>query len=99
VTVRDGGMLRARLLAALLRVRREPNFHRNNDRKLGEGMQGCGRCELFGFFASSGRVSGRGGISGVVRGGGGEKLKPESFTHRPSFLRTRRVRHPREFQL
>jgi hypothetical protein len=41
-------MLRARLLAALLRVRREPNFHRNNDRKLGEGMQGCGRCELFG---------------------------------------------------
>jgi len=51
VTVRDGGMLRARLLAALLRVRREPNFHRNNDRKLEGGMQGCARCGLFKFFA------------------------------------------------
>jgi hypothetical protein len=45
--VTGGGMLRARVLAALLRVRPKPNFHRNNDRKLGEGMQGCARCELF----------------------------------------------------
>ena len=39
MTVRDGGMLRARLLAALLRVRREANFHRNNDRKPGNEIQ------------------------------------------------------------
>jgi len=61
VPVTDGGMLGARVLAALLRVRREPNFHRNNDRKLGEGMQGCARCELFRFFAFSGRFCGRSG--------------------------------------
>jgi hypothetical protein len=52
VRVTDGGMLGARVLAALLRVRREPNFHRNDDRKLGEGMQGCARCELFGSPAA-----------------------------------------------
>jgi hypothetical protein len=50
-------MLRARLLAALLRVRPKPNFHRNDDRKLGEGKQGCGRCELLEFIGS--RVTGR----------------------------------------
>ena len=52
--VTDGAMLRARVLAALLRVRPKPNFHRNNDRKLEGGMQGCARCELFGFFACGG---------------------------------------------
>jgi hypothetical protein len=62
VPVADGEMLGARVLAALLRVRREANFHRNNDRKLGEGMQGCARCELFRFFAFNGRVSGRRGV-------------------------------------
>jgi hypothetical protein len=51
VRVTDGGMLGARVLAALLRVRPKANFHRNNDRKLGEGMQGCARCELFKFSA------------------------------------------------
>jgi hypothetical protein len=58
VTVRDGGMLRARLLAALLRVRREPNFHRNNDRKSEGGMQGCARCELFGGLGKTEGFSG-----------------------------------------
>jgi hypothetical protein len=56
VRVTDGGMLRARVLAALLRVRPKPNFHRNDDRKLGEGMQGCARCGLFKFCACNGRV-------------------------------------------
>jgi hypothetical protein len=62
VRVTDGGMLAARVLAALLRVRPKANFHRNNDRKLGEGMQGCARCGLLEFFECNGRVFGRGGV-------------------------------------
>ena len=50
-----GGLLSPGLLGvplgALLRVRSEPNFHRNNDTKSGEGMQGLGACGRFGFFA------------------------------------------------
>ena len=50
--VTDGVMLGARVHPALLRVRPKPNFHSNNVRKLGEGKQGCGRCELLRIFAS-----------------------------------------------
>jgi len=50
--VTDGAMLRARVLAALLRVRPKANFHRNNDRKSECGMQGCAHCGLSRFFAS-----------------------------------------------
>jgi hypothetical protein len=81
--VTDGGMLGARVLAALLRVRPKPNFHRNNDRKLGEGMQGCGRCELFRFCACNGRVSGPPEFQTLLRGQGrGQKPNvshPEGF--------------------
>ena len=88
--VTGGAMLRARVLAALLRIRPKPNFHRNNDRNLGGGMQGCARCELFGFFACSGRLLGAVEFEALLRGQG-KKSKPAPFTQR-------RVRHPREFQ-
>jgi hypothetical protein len=51
---------RARLLAALalapigaapLVARSKPNFHRNNDRKSGCGLQGCAHCGLSRFFS------------------------------------------------
>jgi hypothetical protein len=86
----DGGVLGARVVASVGRVRREAHFHRDNDRKLGGGIQGLECC---GLSEDCGR--GRGsreqrdfGCYFEVRG---RKSKPEPFVHR-------RVRHPREFQ-
>jgi hypothetical protein len=56
--VTDGAMPPRRSLAALLRVRPKANFHRNNDRKLEGGMQGCARCELFGGLGKTEGFSG-----------------------------------------
>jgi hypothetical protein len=42
----DGGVRGARVIASVRRVRREACFHRDNDRKLGGGIQGLECCEL-----------------------------------------------------
>jgi hypothetical protein len=43
----DGGARGARVVASVRRVRREAYFHRDNDRKLGGGIQGLECCELW----------------------------------------------------
>jgi hypothetical protein len=77
--VADGAMPLRRSLAALLRVRPKPNFHRNDDRKLGEGMQGCARCELFRFFACGGRVSGAVEFQARLRSRRGREVKTRTL--------------------
>jgi hypothetical protein len=54
----DGGALEVRVLASVRSVRREAHFHRDNDRKLGGGIQGLECCELFGRNAEGGGVFG-----------------------------------------
>jgi hypothetical protein len=78
----DGGVLGARVIASVRRVRREAYFHRDNDRKLGGGIQGLECCELFGDWGG-----------GRIFGGGG-KSKPEPFVRRPD----KKGSAPREFQ-
>jgi hypothetical protein len=51
----DGGVLGARVLAPVMRVRREANFHRDNDRKLGGGIQGLECCELLQGIGGQGK--------------------------------------------
>jgi hypothetical protein len=46
IQVTDGGVLGTRVVASVRRVRREAYFHRDNDRKLGGGIQGLECCEL-----------------------------------------------------
>ena len=56
----DGGVLGARVIASVGRVRREAYFHRDNDRKLGGGIQGLECCELlWGLVFRVGRKFGR----------------------------------------
>ena len=95
--VTGGGMLGARVLAALLRVRREPNFHRNNDRKLGEGMQGCGSCELFRFFAcGKARLGGKSAErKQVVCGFFMSWLKPRPTKNLERNVKTRTLQRPK----
>jgi hypothetical protein len=59
----DGGVRGARAVASVMRVRREAYFHRDNDRKLGGGIQGLECCELLGDWRRR-RCFGSGGISG-----------------------------------
>jgi hypothetical protein len=71
VSVTDGGVLGARVLASVMRVRREACFHRDNDRKLGGGIQGLECCELLGDWGRAKSFRER-----------GEKSKSEPFTKR-----------------
>jgi len=57
----DGGVLGARVLASVGRVRREACFHRDDDRKLGGGRQGLECCGLSRRVAGGGEVFGGGG--------------------------------------
>jgi hypothetical protein len=67
----DGGVRGARVIASVRRVRREACFHRDNDRKLGGGIQGLECCELLGIGAGEGfpAVGNSGGCSGSGREG------------------------------
>jgi hypothetical protein len=56
----DGGVRGARVLASVRRVRREACFHRDNDRKLGGGIQGLECCELWGGLGAGEEFSRRG---------------------------------------
>jgi hypothetical protein len=64
----DGGVRGARVLASVMRVRREACFHRDNDRKLGGGIQGLECCELFGLGAGE-EFSGAGDFGRWFAGG------------------------------
>jgi hypothetical protein len=56
--VTDGGVLGARVVASVGRVRCVAHFHRDNDRKLGGGIQGLECCELFEGLGEEERFSG-----------------------------------------
>jgi hypothetical protein len=63
-------VLGARVLASVMRVRREAYFHRDNDRKLGGGIQGLECCELYRGLGAGEEFSGGAGFRVVRRGRG-----------------------------
>jgi hypothetical protein len=85
----DGGVRGARVIASVRRVRREAYFHRDNDRKLGGGIQGLECCELLRGLGAGEGFPAMKEFQAVLRGQG-EKSKHEPFTKR-------RVRHPASF--
>jgi anti-sigma regulatory factor (Ser/Thr protein kinase) len=69
----DGGVRGARVIASVRRVRREAYFHRDNDRKLGGGIQGLECCELLWGLGAGEHVSGTAELFLGLRDQGGSQ--------------------------